>query len=85
MRVIEGYPPKLARLLSMFGKRIQDAYKEGRLPISFSQRSMYAIALKSCVTHDLNGAVRSVFLNRFDSDDKTFVAQVWQDITGDEL
>lgn len=85
MRTIEGYPPKMARLLSMFGKRIQDAYKEGRLPISFSQRSMYAIALKSCVTHDLNGSVRSVFLNRFDSDDKTFVAQVWQDITGDEL
>jgi MoxR-like ATPase len=79
------YPEILARRISTFGNRIQNAYKQGRLPVSFSQRSAYAIARKSCVTHNVNQAVKSVFLNRFDADDKTFVAQVYKDVTGEDL
>jgi len=85
LRIIPTYPEHMAKMLASFGYRVQTAYKQGRLPISFSQRSMYAIALKSCVTHNLHTAVKSVFLNRFDSDDKTFVAQLYKDVSGEDL
>lgn len=82
---IVGFPKAHAEVLAKFAKRVQTAYMDGRLPLSFSHRSMFAIARKSCVSKDLDGAVKVVFLQKFDADDKTFVAQMWKDTTGRDL
>lgn len=84
-RQIVGFPVKAALQLAKFGQRVQKAYIDGKLPISWSHRSMYAVGLQACVMQDLQEAVRIGFFNRFDGDDKATVSSIWRDVAGKEM
>lgn len=60
-----GFPESEARKIVKFGMLIQQGYKKGEMPLSFSPRSLKEVCRYACLHKDVAPAVRKVVLNKY--------------------
>lgn len=60
-----GFPEAEARKIVKFGMLIQQGYKKGEMPLSFSPRSLKEVCRYTCLHKDSAPAVRKVVLQKY--------------------
>jgi hypothetical protein len=60
-----GFPKEEARMIVQFGKQMQDGYKKGLLPLSFSPRALKEVGRYACIHEEVNIAIKKVVVNKF--------------------
>jgi MoxR-like ATPase len=60
-----GFPEAEGKKIVQFGKQMQDAYKKGLLPLSFSPRALKEVGRYACIHEDVAIAIQKVVVNKF--------------------
>lgn len=60
-----GFPEEDAKRIVQFGQQVQEAYKKGLLPLSFSPRALKEVGRYACMHEDAGMAIKKVVVSKY--------------------